>query len=171
MSVNESRDIGNSQSNSNVSHNICGRGFTANRGLLLYLNARRRKQQEQQNRQLETNDDQENTYRLEDMPREPINEPSYWKEKPGTTFVNKLNNVYGKIAYWRKKLFHLPTGTMERSFIDKMERMINAWVYDRPIKDIALNVLHAMPALLLQKPIKSFKSKDHLKSVEKRFEI
>ena len=169
MSVNESRDIGNSQSNSNVSHNICGRGFTTNRGLLLYLNARRRKQQEQQNRQLETNDDQENTYRPQDMPLEPIN--SYWKEKPGTTFVNELSNAYDKIAYWRKKLFLLPTGTMERSFIDKMERMINAWVYDRPIKDIALNVLHAMPALLLQKPIKSFKSKDHLKSVEKRFEI
>ena len=82
MSVNKSRDIGNSQSNSNVSCNICGREFTTNRGLLLHLNACRRKQQEQQNQQLEANGDQENTHRLQDIPREPINEPFYWNEKP-----------------------------------------------------------------------------------------
>ena len=43
MSVNERRDIDNSQSNNNVSCNICGRGFTTNRGLLLHLNACRRR--------------------------------------------------------------------------------------------------------------------------------
>ena len=56
MSVNESREIDNSWNNSNVSCNICGR-FITNRGLLLHVNACRRKQQ-QQNQQLEANDDQ-----------------------------------------------------------------------------------------------------------------
>ena len=46
MSVNETRDIDNSQSNSNVLCNICGRGFTTNRGLLLHLNACQRKQRQ-----------------------------------------------------------------------------------------------------------------------------
>ena len=49
--------------------------------------------------------------------------------------------------------------------------MINAWVYDIPVKNIALKALHVMPVLLLQKPSKSSKSKDHLKSLERRFEI
>ena len=49
--------------------------------------------------------------------------------------------------------------------------MINAWVYDTPIKNIALKALHIMPALLLQKPSKNPNSKDHLKSLEGRFEI
>ena len=62
MSVNERRDIDNSQSKNNVLCNICGRGITTNRGLLLQLNACQRKQG-QQNQQLEENDDQENTYR------------------------------------------------------------------------------------------------------------
>ena len=39
MSVSESCDIDNNQTNSNVSCNICGREFTTNRGLLLHLNA------------------------------------------------------------------------------------------------------------------------------------
>ena len=95
MSVNESRDIDNSQSNSKVSCNICGRGFITNKGLLLHLNAYRRKQQEQQNQQLEANDVQDKTHRLQDMSREPINEPFYWNEKPCTAFVN----AYDKIVY------------------------------------------------------------------------
>ena len=68
-------------------------------------------------------------------------------------------------------MFLLPTGAAGKSFINKMMRMINAWVYDTPIKDIALKALHAMAALLLQKPSKNSKSKDHLKLLERRFEI
>ena len=39
MRDNESHNIDNSQSNNNVSCDICGRGFTTNRGLLRHLNA------------------------------------------------------------------------------------------------------------------------------------
>ena len=43
MGVNESLTIDNSQSNSNVLRNIPRRGFTTNKGLLLHLNACRKK--------------------------------------------------------------------------------------------------------------------------------
>ena len=66
-----------------------GRAFTTNRQLLLYLNVCQRKQQEQQNQQLEENNDQ----------TKPIRKPFYWNEKPGTTFFNELNNAYDKIVY------------------------------------------------------------------------
>ena len=105
------------------------------------------------------------------MPREPLNKPFYWNQKPDATFVNELNNAYDKIVYWRKNLFLLPTEAAGKSFINEMTRMIKAWVYDTPIKDIALKVLHVMPALLLQKPSKNSKSKSHLKSLERRFKI
>ena len=49
--------------------------------------------------------------------------------------------------------------------------MINAWVFDTPIRNIALKAMHVMPALLLQKPSKNSIPKDHLKSLERRFEI
>ena len=42
---------------------------------------------------------------------------------------------------------------------------------DTTIKDIALKALHVMFVLLLQKPSKDSKSKDHLKSLERRFGI
>ena len=94
---------------------------------------------------------------------------SIWNEKPDTTFVNELNNAFDKIVYCRKKLFLLPTGAAEKSFANETMRMNNAWVYDIPIKDITLKALHVIPALLMQKPSKNSKCKDHLKSLERRF--
>ena len=73
--------------------------------------------------------------------------------------------------YWRKNSFLRPTEALGKSFINEMTRMINAWVYDTLIKDIALKALLVMPALLLKKTNKNSKSKDHLKSLERRFEI
>ena len=52
-----------------------------------------------------------------------------------------------------------------------MTRMINACVYNTPIKNIALKALHVIPALLLQKPSKNSKSKYDLKLLKRRFEI
>ena len=68
-------------------------------------------------------------------------------------------------------MFLLPIGAAGKRFVNEMTRMINAWIFDTPIKNIALKAMHVMPALLLQKPSKNSISKDHLKSLERRFEI
>ena len=68
-------------------------------------------------------------------------------------------------------MFLLRTAATGKDFIDEMTRIINPLVYDTPIKDIALKALHVMPALLLQKPSKNSKSKDHRKLPERRFEL
>ena len=81
---------------------------------MLQLNACQRKQG-QQNQQLEENDDQENTYRLQDMPRKPVNEPFYWNEKPGTTFINKLNNAYENCLL-KKKTVSSPNKSSGENF-------------------------------------------------------
>ena len=49
--------------------------------------------------------------------------------------------------------------------------MVNEWVYDAPIKKIALKVLHIMPVSLLQEPSKTSKSKDYKKLLKSRFVI
>ena len=42
------------------------------------------------------------------------------------------------------------------------------WINDTPLRKIALKAVHVMPALLLQKPSKSSKSKDHHAALERR---
>ena len=47
-------------------------------------------------------------------------------------------------------------------------RLLKLWINDTPLRNIALKAVHVMPALLLQKPSKSSKSKDHHAVLEKR---
>ena len=45
------------------------------------------------------------------------------------------------------------------------------WIQDTPLKSTSLEAIHAMPALLLQKPSKSSKAKDHLQALERRIKL
>ena len=52
-----------------------------------------------------------------------------------------------------------------------MTFLVSEWVYDAPIKKVALKVLHIMPVSLLQEPSKTSKSKDYKKLLKSRFVI
>ena len=48
---------------------------------------------------------------------------------------------------------------------------MNEWIHDSPLKVAAFKALMVMPNLLLQKPSRKSKSKDHLKSLESRLKL
>ena len=84
-----------------------------------------------------------------------------WGEYDGTIFTNHLEEVYDKIVYWRSNLFMLPTGNCGKQYIQELTRLINAWVDESSLKEISLKAIMVMPALLLQKPSRESKAKDH----------
>ena len=51
---------------------------------------------------------------------------------------------------WKKNYFLLSNGKTGRKFIDAVSRLMNEWLQDLPIKDIALKEIMVMPNLLLQ---------------------
>ena len=63
--------------------------------------------------------------------------------------------------FWRKTFFMLPKGSSGKDYIKEISRLINEWLIGSPINEFAMYALH-VPALLLQKPSKSSKSKDHV---------
>ena len=94
-----------------------------------------------------------------------------WNKVDGNTFTNDLNQAYDRIVFWKKNMFLLPTGAAGKKFIAELTRLMYAWVNDTPMKNIALKAIHVMPALILQKPSKRSKAKDHLKAVERRIQL
>ena len=56
-------------------------------------------------------------------------------------------------------------------YIDETTRLLNEWLHDSPLKDVAFKAIMVMPSLLLQKPSKNSKSKDHLISLERRIDL
>ena len=65
----------------------------------------------------------------------------------------------------------VPTGAGGKKFIDEISRLVNLWTNDTQLVNIALKAIHVIPALLVQKPSKASKAKDHLKALERRLRL
>ena len=61
----------------------------------------------------------------------------------------------------------LPNGSTGKNFISEITRLLNAFSESTPLKSISMKAIHIMPALLLQKPSKSSKAKEHVKNLER----
>ena len=101
----------------------------------------------------------------------PAIETFYWGNRKGSDFSKDLDYVYEKIVFWRQNLFRLPSENSGKKFICETTRLVNAWVEDSAMKPISLTAIMVMPALLLQKPSRTSKSKDHIESLSRRFEL
>jgi hypothetical protein len=91
-----------------------------------------------------------------------------WGNKDGTAISKEITEAYEKVVYWRKNLFMLPTGAIGKEYIRELTRLFQAWTYNTPESKIAMKAVHLMPNLLLQKPSKTSKTKDHVKALERR---
>ena len=69
---------------------------------------------------------------------------------------------------WRRNLFQVLTGDVGQSFIEELTKTINFFTSYSALEEVALTMVMIMPALLLQKPAKKSKTKDHKAYLEKR---
>ena len=107
-----------------------------------------------------------------DLPLVVIEEEKfYWNERKGSDFLRDLDTAYEQIVYWRQNLFLLPIGKAGKKFIREITSLINCWIDNTALKPIALKSIMVMPALLLQKPSRTSKSKDHFLALSRRIEL
>ena len=98
-------------------------------------------------------------------------EQFYWSSVKGSEVRISIERCYEVIVTWRKNLFMLPNGQSGKNYIREITRLINAWTENSPLKDIAWKAIFIMPALLLQKPAKESKAKDHVNALKRRLTL
>ena len=90
----------------------------------------------------------------------------------GNLSINDLEQtvscIYEECMRWRRNLFLLPTGKSGKKFIEECTRLINAWNDKNILCSIAIKAFMVLPQLLLQKPSKTSKTKDHVNCLERR---
>jgi len=141
--------------------NICDRGFRSKRGL------------NQHQRVCKDSSMEENLITVSTSENEsPQIEIGFkWGEFDGKEINKNFDFVYEKVVFWRKNLFMLPTGRAGKKFIDEITRLLHCWVDKSALADVAFKAIMIMPNLLLQKPSKTSKAKDHFNALEKRMEL
>ena len=91
-----------------------------------------------------------------------------WHDFSGKEFVKKIDNIYNEITQWRKNLFKLPTGKAAKAFIIELTTWLEHFNKNSQFQCIALKVYMILPCLLLQKPSKNSKARDHIRKLEER---
>ena len=86
----------------------------------------------------------------------------------GKEFIKTIDSVYEEIILWRRSLFKLPSGNAAKLFIKELTVWLERFNSKSEHQSIALKVYMILPALLLQKPSKTSKAKDHCKKLEER---
>lgn len=94
-----------------------------------------------------------------------------WGQLNGDQATRELKECYEKVVYWRKNIFMLPKGASGKDYIRETTRLINGWTTESPIKECAMYAIHVMPALLLQKPAKTSKSRHHVEALTRRLKL
>ena len=95
-------------------------------------------------------------------PKQPCN------SVPGAQFVEIVENVYNEIVKWRKNLYKLPSGNSAKLFIRELTYWLEQFNNDMEYQCIALKVFMILPCLLLQKPSRNSKAKDHALKLNER---
>ena len=99
----------------------------------------------------------------------PMADPVFtWGEQDSTQFTDTLNAAYAEAVHWKMNLFKFPYGKAGRSFVSELARLFKAFATSSALESVALRAATLMPILLLQKPARKSKVKDHITCLERR---
>ena len=78
--------------------------------------------------------------------------------------------AYRQVITWKKNIFHLPRGKSGTEFLKELTRLLYLFVDKTKWECISLPLVHIFVPIMLQKPSKKSKAKDHAKYLASRLE-
>ena len=150
--------------------NLCERSFETQRGLNRHYTFCQSRHNSQLSPQDETTVNEDQSISIIDNLVRDV--PDFiWGEMSADIFIRDLNFIYEKTVYWKKNIFKLPSGSTGKKFIRECTRLIKSWTSKSALRDIAWKCIMVMPHILLQKPSKDSKSKDHSNALKRRLDF
>ncbi len=99
----------------------------------------------------------------------PSSPPNFvWGSLDGEQFATLLDTTYTKVVHWRRNCFSVPFSNVGKDFVNELSRLYLAYGSASALETVALKATIVLPILLLQKPSKRSKTKDHIKCVQRR---
>lgn len=79
--------------------------------------------------------------------------------------------AYEEVVHWRRNIFQVPSGSAGKSFVLELARLFQAYADSSSLECIAMKAITIAQVLLLQKPSRSSKSKDHAAHLQRRLKL
>ena len=91
-----------------------------------------------------------------------------WGPISGQDAFDAINSIYEEAIHWKPNLFLVPFGSAGTSFGNEMARLFQAFADGSCLERISMKAITLLQVLLLQKPSKKSKTKDHVNHLKRR---
>ena len=86
-------------------------------------------------------------------------------------FVHSLDAVYHDTTYWVKNSFRVPRSSAGKAFVSELTKLFRSVREGSALESIALKAVSVVCILVLQKPSRNSKEKDHIHHLERRLTL
>ena len=95
-----------------------------------------------------------------------------WSENmQGADFIQAISAAYDEVVHWRHNLFLTPSGKTGKEFTFELAKLFRAYGEGSALESIALKASMVIPALLLQKPHPTSKSRENVACLQRRIQL
>jgi len=91
-----------------------------------------------------------------------------WGKLTGSDFANSLHAIHAEVVHWRRNCFSVPFGKAGKDFVKELSMLYSAYGSASALESVALMAAIVLPILLLQKPSRTSKTKQHIALLERR---
>ena len=85
-----------------------------------------------------------------------------WSDRDRSEVEDEINLIYSEIVHWRRKIFKIPSGKHGKAFVSEVARLFQLYADASSMEAISITAAMIVPALILQKPFRTSKTKDHI---------
>ena len=86
-----------------------------------------------------------------------------WGSIHGQDLVTTFELIHRKVASWKPNVFKVPSGASGKALVSEITRLIDLWLNKTKFEAVAIAALQVFGTLMLQKPSKSSKNRDHIR--------
>ena len=89
----------------------------------------------------------------------------------GSEFQEAILGAYNQVVHWRSNIFKIPSGKAGKLVVKELTRLFKAYAEATTLESVAVTAAMVLPSLILQKPHRSSKTKEHIKCIERRMQL
>ena len=78
---------------------------------------------------------------------------------------------YNQVVHWHRNIFKIPAGKAGKTVVKELTRLFEAYADATTLESVAITAAMVLPSLILQKPHRSSKGKEHVKCIERRMKL
>ena len=94
-----------------------------------------------------------------------------WGVYDSTTILSTISSAYNEVVLWRRNIFPVPYGKAGNTFVSELSRLFRAYAEGSALECIALKAITVASIVLLQKPHRKSKPKEHTSCLERRMKL